>query len=58
MIPNLTCRSLIHFEFVFLYSVAKCSNLMPLLVAVQFFQHRLMKRLFFPLYILASFAID
>ena len=32
-------RSLIHFEFIFVYGVRECSNLILLHVAVQFSQH-------------------
>ena len=42
---GLTFRSLIHFEFIFVYGIRKCSNLILLHVAVQFSQHHLMKRL-------------
>ena len=41
-------RSLIHFEFIFLYGVRKCSNFIILYVAVQFSQHHLLKRLSLP----------
>ena len=44
---GLTFRSLIHFEFIFVYGVRKCSNFILLHVAVQFFQHHLLKRLSF-----------
>ena len=39
-----------------MYGVRKCSNFILLHVAVQFSQHPLLKRLFAPLYILASFV--
>ena len=39
MASGLTFRSLIHFEFIFVYGVKKCSNLILLHVAVQFSQH-------------------
>ena len=42
---GLTFRSLIHFEFIFVYGVKKCSNFILLHVAVQFSQHHLLKRL-------------
>ena len=45
---GLTFRSLIHFEFVFLHGVRKCSNFLLLHVAVLFFQHHLLKRLSLP----------
>ena len=43
-------RSLIHFEFIFVYGVRKCSNFIILHVAVQFSQHHLLKRLSLPHY--------
>ena len=57
MVSGLTFRSLIHFEFIFVYGVRKCYNFILLRGAVQFSQHHLLKRLslFAPLYILASF---
>ena len=59
MISGLTFRSLIHFEFIFVYGVIKCSSFILLQVVDQFSQHYLLKRLsFFPLYILASFVED
>ena len=60
MISRLIFRSLIHFEFLFSYSVRKCYNFIVLHVAVQFSigQHHLLKRLSSPLYFLASFIID
>ena len=36
MVSSLTFRSLIHFEFIFVYGVKKCSNLTVLHVALQF----------------------
>ena len=51
MISDLSLRSLIHFEFIFVYSVRECSNLILLHVTVQFFQHLLLKRLYFLHYI-------
>ena len=38
-------RSLIHFEFIFVYGVRKCSNFIILHVAVQFSKHHLLKSL-------------
>ena len=55
---NLTFRSLIYFEFIFVYGVKEYSNFILLHVASQFSQHHSLKRLFSPLYILASFVID
>ena len=54
IISDLTFGSLIHFEFIFVYGVRKCSHFILLHVAVQFSQHHLLKRLSLPpLYILA-----
>ena len=47
-VSGLTFRSLIHFEFIFVYGVRKCSNFILLHVAVQFSQHHLLKRLSLP----------
>ena len=47
IVSGLTFRSLIHFEFIFVYGVRKCSNFILLHVAVQFSQHHLL-RLFLP----------
>ena len=38
-------RSLIHFEFIFVYGVRKCSSFILLQVVDQFSQHHLLKRL-------------
>ena len=48
IVSGITFKSLIHFEFVFVYSVRKCSNFILFHVAVQFSQHHLLKRLSFP----------
>ena len=48
IVSGLKFRSLIHFEFIFMYGVRKCYNLILLHVAVQFSQHYLLKRLFLP----------
>ena len=48
IVSGLTFRSLIHFEFIFVYVVRKCSNFILLHAAVQFFQHHLLKRLSLP----------
>ena len=45
---GLTFRSLIHFEFIFVYGVRKCSNFIVLHVADEFPQHHLLKRLSLP----------
>ena len=43
-VSGLTFRSLIHFEFIFVYGVRKFSNFVLLHIAVQFSQHHLLKR--------------
>ena len=54
IVSGLTLRSLIHFEFIFVYGVRKCSIFILLHVAVQFYQHRFFEdAVFVPLYILA-----
>ena len=45
IVSSLPFRSVIHFAFIFMYGVWKCSNLILLHVAVQFSQHHLLKRL-------------
>ena len=53
IISGLTFRSLIHFEFTFVYGVRKCSSFM----LFQVFPAPLVKEIVFsPLYILASFV--
>ena len=44
---GLIFRSLIHFEFIFVYGVRECSDFIILYVAVQFSQYCLLKRLSF-----------
>ena len=57
IVSGLTFRSLIHFEFIFVYGVRKCSNFILLHVAVQFSQHHFLKRpplphcIFLPLFV-------
>ena len=59
IVSGLTFRSLIHFEFIFVHGVRKCSSFILLQVVDQFSQHHWLKRLsFFPLYILPSFVED
>ena len=53
IVSSLMFRSLIHFEFIFVYGVKKCSSFILLKVVDQFSQHH-----FYPLYILASFVKD
>ena len=48
IVSGLTFRSLIHFDFIFVYGVRKCSNFILLHVAVQFSQHHLLKRMSLP----------
>ena len=48
---GLSCRSLIHFECIFVYEIRKCPNLILYHIAAQFSQDHLMKRLFSSLYI-------
>ena len=45
IVSGLTFRSLIHFEFLSVYGVRKCSKFTLLHVAVPFSQHQLLKRL-------------
>ena len=47
MVSGLIFRSVINFEFTFVYGVRECSNFILLHVAVQFSQHHLLKRLSF-----------
>ena len=45
MVSGLTFRSLIHFGFIFVYGVRKCSSFILLQVVDQFSQQHLLKRL-------------
>ena len=47
IVSGLTFRSLIHFEFIFVYGVRKCSSFIVLQMVDQFSQHHLLKRLSF-----------
>ena len=47
IVSCLKYRSLIHFEFIFVYGVRECSNFILLYVAVPCYQHLLLKRLSF-----------
>ena len=47
IVSGLTFRYLIHFEFIFVYGVRKCSSFILLQVVDQFSQHHLLKRLSF-----------
>ena len=60
IVSGLTFKSLIHFEFIFVYGVRECSNFILLHVAVfPVFPALLTEEtVFSPFYILASFVID
>ena len=45
IVSGLTFRSLIHFEFIFVYGVRKCSSFILLQVVDQISQHHLLKLL-------------
>ena len=45
IVSGLMFRSLIHFEFIFVYGVRQCSSFILLQVVEQFSQHHLLKRL-------------
>ena len=45
IVSGLTFRSLIYFEFIFVYGVRKCSSFILLQVVDKFPQHDLLKRL-------------
>ena len=45
IVSGLTFRSLIHFEFIFVCGVRKCSNFFLLHVPARFYQHHLLKML-------------
>ena len=47
LVSGLMFRSLIHFEFIFVYGVRKCSSFILLQAVDQFSQHHLLKRLSF-----------
>ena len=47
IVSGLMFRALIYFEFIFVYGVRKCSNLILLQVVDQFSQYRLLNRLSF-----------
>jgi len=47
IVSGLTFRSLIHFEFIFVYGVRRCSSFILLQVVDQFSQHHLLKRVSF-----------
>ena len=47
IVSDLTFRSLIHFQFIFVYGVRKCSGFILLQVVDHFSQHHVLKRLSF-----------
>ena len=47
IVSGLTFRSLIHFEFIFVHGVRKCSSFILLHVVEKFSQHHLLKTLSF-----------
>ena len=47
IVSGLMFRSLIHFEFIFVHYVRKCSSFILIQVVDQFSQHHLLKRLSF-----------
>ena len=47
IVSGLTFRSLIHFKFIYVYGVRKCSSFFLLEVVDQFSQYHLLKRLSF-----------
>ena len=57
ILSGLTFRSLINFEFIFVYGVRECSNFCLLHVAVQFSQYHLLKRLSFFFLIIYLFIL-
>ena len=44
IVSGLTFRSLVHFEFIFVYNVRKCFSLILLWVVDQFSEHYLLNR--------------
>ena len=54
IVSGLKFRSLMHYEFTFMYSAGECSNFIILHVAVQFSQNNLLKRLSFLHYIVLA----
>ena len=59
IVSGIILRSLIHFEFIFVYGIRECSNFIFLYVAVQFFQAPFIEGIVLsPLYFIPSFIID
>ena len=48
IVSGLAFRSLMHFQFIFVYGVRKCCDFILLHVAVQLSQHHLLKKLSLP----------
>ena len=58
IVSGITYRSLVHFEFIFVYDVRKCSKVILLHVTVHFSQHHLFKKLSFLYCIFLFLVID
>ena len=58
IVSSLIFRSLIHFEFIFVYGVRDCCNFILLHVAVKFSCHHLLNRLFLHYILKTFFVID
>ena len=59
IVSGLTFRSLIHFEFIYVYGVRQCSNFIFFTCSCPVFPALFIdKAVFAPLYILASFVKD
>ena len=54
MVSGLAFSSLNHFEFIFVYGVKECSNLIVLHVSVNFSSNIVEETIFSPSYVLAS----
>ena len=53
---GLILRSLVHFKFIFVYGLRKCSNFILLHVAIQFSQNHLLKSLSFSHFLIGLFV--
>ena len=59
IMSSFTSRSLIHFEFIFVYDARECSNFILITCSCPFFPAPLIaETVFSPLCILTSFVID
>ena len=58
IVSGLTLRSLIHFEFIFVYGVRECSNFIFYMYLSNFPALLIEEAVFSPLYMLASFIKD